>query len=621
LETITNIPDKENIPVYINYGRDNFLRTYQQFRSFLSTVPADRLTYAQEATEPCGIIVSPRNNSAIPWCNITLALVYAYLGKSPVIIWDDLPFLDPGWEFQNQIVGQSIADISAVFKIRYIKTTEQNDSDLEKDDHTEIERLAQANGIWNVRRVGPSAKLEEYTKLSHQQLLHNAGKIKSLYREHRFDHCIHQSLINNNGGLHKWFANKNNMRVGCFDSSFGKGLVGIDNVPAYLLDLPKILASEDHELFSDPDVRALAICEGQQEFEMRSSARDKRKWQVVGKDHKMAAPESDVMIPLNIFWDAAALSRNCFFEDPHEWIVRTVEFLLSKTDARIVVRQHPEERRFNLYKTGIKHADLLVEKFGANENFRLYRAEDKINTYALIENSKVVLPYTSTIGIEAALMGKIVIIESDVYYGKQPFVIKAKSGKDYFDRIQSALREPNSLMKMLFSASNLEMAWLLYFLQTKCIMVDSEFGLDPLDFDRWTVKGFAALLRDENFMNAVYALISNSPFAYLNGVHTLRNRQHEINALFPLFEQPSDPVGRQLSEVVQLINNGEFHTAISRIESNRGGDPLIFSYPLAFALAKIKQFQSSKQVLRDLLVEKVDHRKADMLMCEINNLR
>jgi hypothetical protein len=89
----------------------------------------------------------------------------------------------------------------------------------------------------------------------------------------------------------------------------------------------------------------------------------------------------------------------------------------------------------------------------------------------------------------------------------------------------------------------------------------------------------------------------------------------------PLVEHPSDPVGRQLSEVIRLINNGEFQTAISRIESIRGGDPLIFSYPLAFSLAKNRQFQASEQVLRDLLMEKVGHRKAHMLMHEINYLR
>ena len=621
METGTHFQNNENIPVYINYGRDSFLRTYQQFRQFLETVPVGRLAYAQEISEPCGIIVSPRNNAAIPWCNLTLALIYAYLGKSPLIIWDDLPFLDPDWQFQNQLLGKSITDISTVFKIRYIKTSEQDDADLGRDDLHEIARLAKANATWNVRRVGPSAQLEEYTKLSHQQLLHNAIKIKFLYQKNSFDHCIHQSLINNNGGLHKWFANKNNIRVGCFDSAFGKGLVGIDNIPAYLLDLPKILTPALQALFGDPDVRALAVSEAQREIEMRSNARDKQKWQLIGKEHKVPVPEIDVLIPLNIFWDAAALGRNCFFDDPHQWLLRTVEFLLSNTDARIVVRQHPEERRFNHYETGSLLADMLFEKFGGNEKFFMYRAEDMINTYTLIEHSKVVLPYSSTIGIEAALMGKIVIIESNVYYADQPFVVKATSGEDYFHQIRNALQEPGPLMKVLFSAPNLETAWLLYFLQTKCSIVYSEFGLEPIDFDRWTAKGFSVLLRDENFMNAVNALITNSPYAYFNGVHTLRERLHHENAHVPLLGQPSDPVGTQLSENIQLINNGEFQAAINRMESIDNTDSLIFRYPLAFAMAKNRQVQKSVQVLRDLLIEKVDHQKANMLMHELSKPR
>lgn len=609
---------KSQIPVYINYGKKNFFKTYNLFKEFLKTVPYEKLEFKDSVNRSAGIIVSPRNNSGIPWCNITIALLYAHKKMPFKIILDDLNFLDPEWEYQLNAVEETVEYICNNLNTSYLNTSVQVDTDLDDFDYKEINRLSIINGIWNVRNLVPSENLNQYINLSYAALETNAKKIKGLYSTNIFEHCVHQSLVNNNGGLHKWFGKKYGVRVGCMDISQGRGLVGIKDVPGYNSDLPDTVKKNMTDFLDSTENKQIAINEAIKEHKLRKNGQDARTYQIVSTCKSDTPVEVDILIPINILWDAASLGKNQFFESPLFWLQETINFILTKTTARVVVRQHPAEREFEIYGTGKKLGEYLQNQFGNHPCFRFISCNDNINTYLLLEQCKVVLPHTSTVGIEAALMGKKVIIESSVYYKDQPFVVKAESKEDYFNKIKQFYEEYDQFHNNIKDNIGYENALLLYFLLTQCSIVESNFGLDPLDFENWTPRGFDLLTRDENLMTAIEALISGKPFPYLNGMKKLKHLKDRLQRVTDWPKEQHNEIIQRINSLITLINNQNYEEALEMMPDSSEHDGA-YLYPRAFALSRLNRFEEAQQTLKKLNALKPIHQYSRFLAGEIRN--
>ncbi|MBX2822072.1 MAG: hypothetical protein KTR29_20430 [Rhodothermaceae bacterium] len=506
---------QDDVPVYINYGIGRFLPMLEQFAEFLKTVPLNTFT-VQSNQAPVGIIVSPRNNSGIPFCNIAIALLYAARGYPVTIIWDDLEFLDPDGETQNRCVGILVEAISKHSTINFIQLSGLEEVALDTSDEAYLQEIALNNAVWNVRNIVPTEELDFYARLSFEAMCTNAGKIKHLYDAHTFDHCVHQSLLNNNGGVHKYFANQNGIRVSCLDASNGRGMIGLHDVQGYFYDvLPLIDPQSLFYLFKEEEYKEHAIEAARSDHEKRLYGHDERSTQPVDEESEQL-DRYDIVIPLNIFWDTSALGRNRFFASPYEWLVETVSYILSNTSFSVVLRQHPHEvhfKKFN-FETGTLLGRDLQSRFGSHPQFRFVSSEEKVNTYHLIQQADLVLPYTSTLGIEAAMMGKRVIVESNVYYADQPFVHKAESIEDYFTQIKNGA-QPS------VSETDKMNGWLLYYLVSQTPFVHTSFGLDPVDIQKWTTSGFDALSNDKALGTAIDCLASNTPYSFSNGKRLL----------------------------------------------------------------------------------------------------
>jgi hypothetical protein len=609
---------KSHIPVYINYGQKNFLKTYNLFKKFLKTVPYEKLQFENIGDRFAGVIVAPRNNSGIPWCNLTLALLYAYKKMPFKIILDDLNFLDPEWENQLNAVEETVEYLCNKLNTTYLRTSIQADAALDDFDYKEIKRLSIINGIWNVRNVVPSEKLNQYIKLSYVTLEANAKKMKELYSANVFDHCIHQSLVNNNGGLHKWFGWKYGTRVGCLDISTGIGLVGVKDVPGYYCDLPDIIENNMPDFLDSDENKQIAINNGIKEHKLRKNGKDSGAYQIVSTIESDMPVEVDILILLNILWDSASLGRNQFFESPFYWLQETIDFILKNTDAKVVVRQHPRERVYEKYGTGRILGEYLQYQFGNHPRFKFIFCNENINTYLLIKKCKVVLPYTSTVGIEAALMGKRVILESSVYYKDQPFVIKASSKKEYFEKIKKFYEEFDPAHQNFANNEGHDRGWLLYFLVNKCSGVFSDFGLDPSDFEKWTPKGFDLLICDDNLMTAVEALISGKPFPYLNGRKILTQLKEQSKRIIDWPIDQDKNILQKLNKIINLINTHKYSKALKYMQDSTENET-VYKYPRSYVLAKLNKLKESKQAINELLILKPDHQMARYLANELND--
>ena len=505
---------KTETPVYINYGIGRFMPMLQQFGQFLKTVPLHSFEVTRDVA-PVGIIVSPRNNSGIPFCNLALALLYAAKGYPVTIIWDDLEFLDPEWDAQNRSVGVLVNAIKEHSIIDVIQLSTLESDIISDSDKAYLHQIAFQNAVWNVRNLVPTEDLETYTRLSFVAMCKNAGQIKKLYSIYKFDHCVHQSLVNNNGGIHKYFANQNRQRVGCFDVADERGLIGLSDVHGYFYDLlPLIDSASPFYLFENESYKQSALKLAIEMYNSRLYGKDEYATQPLS-DRAASVNPYDIVIPLNIFWDAAALGRCALFDSPYDWLLSVVSYILFNTKYSVAVRQHPHEKTFeHQFETGKLLGDALVSRFEGHPRFKFIFSTDPVNTYHLIEQAKMVLPFTSTIGIEAALMGKPVIIASNVYYANQPFVSKANTVEDYFAQISRC--EPVERSEEVQTKG-----WLLYFLATQTPFLNVPFGLNPADVQKWTAAGFDALNNNEIMNLAIHSMASNTPFSFCNGKHIL----------------------------------------------------------------------------------------------------
>lgn len=604
--------EQQKIPVYVSYGKDNFNYMYNMYKNFLGTVPFEKLREKESGNKDAGIVVAPRNNSGIPFCNLTIALFYLYRGRSVKIIWDDLMFLDSEMEYQNHLLGGLIDFICQRAEIKCLKLSEAKDKELDKDDDDQIKGLASANAIWNVRKVVPSADLDRYTEASYNVLRQNAKKINYFYSTNEFDHCVHQSLINENGGLHKIFANKYNIRVGSLDVAAGKGQMSTDDVPGYHSDLLEIV---NDSIFKNDVNRKIAIEDAKKEFKSRMYVKDKKGIQTVSFQNDQNKYNAEIIIPLNILWDGPALRRNRLFDTPFDWLDQTLEFILNETNSTVAIRQHPAERKYKIYGTGDNLGEYLKNKYGHESRFTFFSCYDKVNTYSLVRDSKIVLPYTSSVGLEAALLGKKVIIESNVYYSDLPIVSKPGSKNEYFKEIKDATNI--KLAENNVSKKSKEDAWLLYFLVHECPRIFSDFGLEPKDFSKWTIKGFNALVNDEDLARAIDGLATNKAYAYMNCKRILERYKKRSGRLLEMPVEHKDKIRNSINEIVQLINNGKYDLALKSINIASNNCESIYLYPKAFTYAKLGRMRESENILNELTKIKPDNKKAIRLQFEI----
>jgi hypothetical protein len=119
--------EQQKVPIYVSYGKDNFNYMYNMYKNFLETVPFEKLRREKSSDKDAGIVIAPRNNSGIPFCNLTIALFYLYRGHPVKIIWDDLMFLDEEIKYQNHLLGKVIDFVCQRAEIDYLKLSDAKD--------------------------------------------------------------------------------------------------------------------------------------------------------------------------------------------------------------------------------------------------------------------------------------------------------------------------------------------------------------------------------------------------------------------------------------------------------------------------------------------------------------
>ena len=186
-------------------------------------------------------------------------------------------------------------------------------------------------------------------------------------------------------------------------------------------------------------------------FEARQGARVwqtfERQWQTANsKGAVKIRAELDLdnrplaFLPTNVLGDSLTLGRQLFM-GMTEWIRKNIAWFGNHPEYQLVVRVHPGEQ----IGWGPSTFDLLKAAFPIFlPNVRVLPANYKINSYDLVDAARVGLVYTTTMGMEMAMIGKPVIVTGQTHYRGKGFTLDPESWEQYADTLQGALLDPDA---------------------------------------------------------------------------------------------------------------------------------------------------------------------------------
>jgi hypothetical protein len=137
---------------------------------------------------------------------------------------------------------------------------------------------------------------------------------------------------------------------------------------------------------------------------------------------KAAGFKQIVPIFTNVIFDTSQPHANTVFEDMFEWLDMVLEVIRAHPETLFVIRAHPDELRVR--KASRETVAAWVEATGADKepNVVFVAPSETLSSYELIERSKFVMIYNSTIGLEASIMGAAVLCAGKARFTQYPTV-------------------------------------------------------------------------------------------------------------------------------------------------------------------------------------------------------
>ena len=149
----------------------------------------------------------------------------------------------------------------------------------------------------------------------------------------------------------------------------------------------------------------------------------------------------------NLTWDSAVIGKEIAFPSIQEWIDATIKFFGSRPHDELVIRIHPAEVRLAGKPTREPLYEYLIERREAiPSNVRIISPDDPTSSYPLMQSSDVVCVFTSTTGLEAALLGTPVIVAGETHYRAKGFTQDVDSPQQYLDTLSTVLDAPESFL-------------------------------------------------------------------------------------------------------------------------------------------------------------------------------
>lgn len=425
-----------------------------------------------------GIFVAPWAESAFPHFCLEIAAKLRAEGHAVTIIYDatDLS-INTHIRYAREVyyLAQLMETVREVFPV--VDITDRFDEAVPAE-FSRIEELLRENFVCRFRgEEVAEKKLSGHPRLVESASAH-AAAMEDVLHKGKFARLLIPGGFYGMSGLLAPKAIKLGIPFKTFDSSRGRVIYCHNGVAAWYEDCPKSYAFI-REAVRGEAVRFDAVCEkARVEIDKRRTGRDDYRLQKSGLNTTLTE-RYDVVAFLNIRCDIAALDRNYLFPSVRAWLTALATWAVEKK-VRLAIRQHPAESievvRGNDDLEGLIKG---VDPEGKHVSFLKYDAP--VNSYDLMDTATVILPFTSTTGVESASAGKTVIVHAKCYYRDLDFIQAANSPAEYFQLIETALRE-----KSAPAQEQRDNALLCYAITQQLSWTFGDFTGIPLDFANWS---------------------------------------------------------------------------------------------------------------------------------------
>jgi hypothetical protein len=124
----------------------------------------------------------------------------------------------------------------------------------------------------------------------------------------------------------------------------------------------------------------------------------------------------------NVVFDTSQLHAHSLFEDMFAWLDYVSEEIRAHPEILFVLRAHPDEGRPGKESQETFAQWVVARGLVGRENVVFLPPEDPISSYDLIQASRFVLVYNSSIGLEASILGAAVLCAARARYTQTPTV-------------------------------------------------------------------------------------------------------------------------------------------------------------------------------------------------------
>ncbi len=477
------------------------------FRAFLGQGLWTGAQPVQTRFAPLHVLITPWHGTPIPFFSLLIAIAARHQGRPVYLIWDDCAW-HPGQspEAENQAIATLLPILQSELPWRRVSQYAAPAQGLDSMDWRDLSRW---NAIWKERGAGSASGDGPLADSFLAGFQRQAPLIAATLEGLRGTLLVPGGL---NGGTGLWLrlGRQKGLRVATYDCGPGFIIGGSRGIAGHLEDIGRLWKERATDLTPEEKAKFAAI--GRLEFAKRESGDDAFRFQKAASGLHPVQGRWDVVLPLNVPWDTAALGRHTAFRDGKEWAEATVTYLLRHTQATVAVRQHPRE---SLWESKFSYLNplraSLAAAHGTHPRFRFIAAEEAINTYDLLRQAKLVLPSTSTVGLEALCLGRPVALDCPVYYSDLPGVIRAESQSDYWRAIDRAL----GISSQDLIQVDTEAAWLQYYFSQVHNRVFTEVTGMPEAFEAWVKRDFRQVLSDTGFQRLCHGLWEDIPVAWL----------------------------------------------------------------------------------------------------------
>ncbi|HTX78188.1 MAG TPA: hypothetical protein VMC62_00900, partial [Longilinea sp.] len=157
-----------------------------------------------------------------------------------------------------------------------------------------------------------------------------------------------------------------------------------------------------------------------------------------------------VSVFTNVIFDTSQAHANVAFENMFDWLDQVLALIRSNPDTYFVIRAHPDEGRAGKESRESVALWVATNQVEQLPNVLFVDTNERISSYELIQRSKFVLVYNSTIGLEAVLMGAPVLCAGKARFTQLPTVFMAKTPGDFRRQAAQMLDEDTIEVPAMF---------------------------------------------------------------------------------------------------------------------------------------------------------------------------